>query len=191
MSLFGDRVERVYVGRKSDPVVAILHREDRLGKAEKQAYRRQSATERDWYQPIDALINQRREQLHEARDLWLIIQGYRVSGRELKSTQCRKLKGIQVPASMSRDDFDVLVKRAEQGDVKAGETLRNLMRSDRETFRRFGDLAGHVRHQFLDVLTRGNVTARAALEVNLEEYRQKLRAGIELLSCDHRTRKSW
>ena len=183
------QVKRDYVGPLGDPVVSILFRTDRLSKAEKTAQRKQHEAETKWYADIKAMLTQHAKQLTQARDLWLIVQGYRVrQNKSWKRTRSRKLKGKTVPSTMTREDFDVLVKLAENGDAKALESLRELMRSDRETFRPFGDLSGHVRQQLLSAITRGNLVAREALNIKLEEMRSELQmdgaSGIHRLAIE-------
>ena len=88
-----------------------------------------------------------------------------------------------MPVKMTRDDFDELVVLAERGNEEAEESLRQMMREDRETWRPFGDLSGLVQKQLLSSITSGATTgsaavANASLEVGLEELRKRLRRGV-------------
>jgi hypothetical protein len=76
---------------------------------------------------------------------------------------------------MNQNDFNLLVKQAGQGDPEALQKLRKALRSDRETWRPFGDLAGHVKRRFLKLLTADDVVGRESLQINLAELEDSLR----------------
>lgn len=171
----GDKIKHQYVGSKANPVVAVLYREDRLRKAEAKAQRKTRDAEREWQQQIDSTIEQRRDQLTSALKIWLRVRGYIIDrDGTWRRSRSSKTGGSRMPATMTKEDFDELVVLAEKGHPQALESLRELIASDRETWRPFGDLTEHVKRQLLDSMTRGNIVARESLNLRAAEVHQEL-----------------
>ena len=77
---------------------------------------------------------------------------------------------------MTRDELDELIKRAELGDDTALEQLRTVMRTDRETWRRFGDLAQVVKQQIVSLMCGDDVVCREAISTELTALTSSLGA---------------
>jgi hypothetical protein len=180
----GDKLRSVHVGSSKDALIQVLQRRHRLKKAYEKAHREECEKLRRWLVTIDDAMDQYGRQLDSLLKVWLRVQ--RISVCRDGSWQVkrqRKRKKETVPMAMTRDDFDELVVLAERGNEKAEESLRQLMREDRDTWRPFGDLSALVQKQLLSSVTSGATTgtsavASASLEVGLEELRQRLRRGI-------------
>jgi hypothetical protein len=156
-----------------------LFRHDRLGKAEKTAQRDHCRIEQSTYQDIEMALLEHRDLTGAAIDLWLGKRGFGIVQKnwKWKESRTRRFGGKAVPVAMSRNDFDELVALAQKGNETAINSLHKLIASDRESFRRIGDLSDHVKNQFISLMTRGSVVARQSLIVRLDELANDLQSG--------------
>ncbi|HVK15146.1 MAG TPA: hypothetical protein VM597_40780 [Gemmataceae bacterium] len=69
--------------------------------------------------------------------------------------------------------FD-LVRRAQQGDRSAVPGLRKLLDADPELWRHYGDLAGHAKSAWLDLLAGPDLALREAAERKVAELEEEL-----------------
>ena len=180
----GDKLRSVHVGSPKEPLTRVLMRRFKLKQAYSQAHQEENEKVRRWLATLDDAMNRHAVQLDSLLRVWLRVQ--RISVCRDGSWQVkpqRRRRNETVPVKMTRDDFDELVVLAERGNEEAEESLRQMMREDRETWRPFGDLSGLVQKQLLSSITSGATTgsaavANASLEVGLEELRKRLRRGI-------------
>ena len=79
--------------------------------------------------------------------------------------------------SLSREEFDELVERAEAGDVDALRQLRATLRERPEIWRRLGDLAEHVKSLLVDLTCGKSFLAKESLLLQLEDMERELLSG--------------
>ena len=182
----GDKLKSTYVGTLNDPVVQVLKRRDRLDTAERKAQKVQHQFDRDRLARIDYLLRCERNQLAAALRVWLRTQSLVIGKAGLwQRKKTRQSRRESVPVNLSRDDFEELLALVENGNETALQSLRAIMRADRDTWFPFGDLASHARKLLIDSLTRGETVARESLMINLEEMRADLRGDVENCVRDH------
>ena len=169
------RVERKYLGPKSDPVVELLYRADRLEQEQKKAYRNQLRTEHRCYRHALKLLLDLDELGRRAADMWLGCRGLGLNERwQFKDKRTKNIGGNKVPSNITREDFEELVALAESGNEKALNSFRQLIASDRETFRPFGDLTKLVKDQYLKLISQGDLVAKETVTARLNELQGDL-----------------
>ena len=180
----GDKLRSVHIGASSDALVQLLKRRHRLGKATQKAHQGDNEKTRAWLTTIDDAMDCYSRQLNSLLRVWLRVHSISICrDGSWQVKHLRKRKGENVPVNMTKDDFDELVVLAGRGKEQAEESLLQLMREDRHTWRPFGDLSGLVQKQLLSSITGASTggdlaVANASLEVSLEELRTRLRRGI-------------
>ena len=74
------------------------------------------------------------------------------------------------PPESCPDDVELLVQRAQQGDLAAQARLRELMQ-DSPFFRKSGDLSRQAEEAWVDLITEGNELFRDSLVANLTQLK--------------------
>ena len=85
-----------------------------------------------------------------------------------------KAKKAKSPKFPTREEFDRLVKRANDGDAKARATLRRVLDSYPQLWERAGDLAVHAQMSLINLVSKGEFFLGEALKRRLDELRKEL-----------------
>ncbi len=175
------RVKRDYIGTMSDPLVANLARCDRLTLANKQAQREVRKEESKRYETIRSAIDQYWNQLEAVLDEWLKRRQYRRQRKmhwvktERKTMKIHKPpQDVRKTISLTRDEFDTLLKKAELGNADAIHELRDRMSDDWDIWKPFGDLKEHVKLTFLALMAESSVVAQESMSLRIQELANDL-----------------
>ena len=116
----GDKLRSVHIGASHDPLVQLLERRHRLGKATHNARRDDNEKERAWLATVDNTINCYSRQLNRLLQVWLRVHSISICrDGSCQVKRLRKRVGETVPVNLTKDDFDELV-------VLAGKEMSKL-----------------------------------------------------------------
>jgi len=167
----GGKTVRTYVGKASDPVVAVIHRLDRSRQALRQL---NLAAERDDdLAELDRLI---RKYDRRARVVLCFMRREAAMKAQTLSQSPATLSIGARPRLPTKEEFLVIVNRAEAGNVSARVEVQRLLAEHEELWEPLGDIGRLVENRLLDLAARNSYLLRASMEQFITKTRQTLLA---------------
>ena len=167
------RVKRDYIGTMSDPLAPIWpDATDSRWQTSKPRERYEKRRKSKRYETIRSAIDQYWNQLEAVLDEWLKRRQYRRQRKmhwvktERKTMKIHKPpQDVRKTISLTRDEFDTLLKKAELGNADAVHELRDRMSDDWDIWKPFGDLKEHVKLTFLALMAESSVVAQESMSL--------------------------
>jgi hypothetical protein len=162
----GKKVVREYVGRKDDPVVAAVLRQEQIARAEEAAAVMEVRAEQREFAQMEPSLARLSEFMD---DVYLCF----ISPiRELKMSMSAKLPDAsKMP---TREYFDYLKLRARQGNQKAAAALKKLVEENPGIWQPIGNMANLNEHALIELIGGDDLVFRHSLEFHVRELKQSL-----------------
>lgn len=180
------RTVKQYVGSLTDPIIMVIARIDRLSHADRAADREAAHEECDSYAALEPII--RVTSTLVARFVWGHLHRCRVVAEQNRTASKENTMTVEehnMPkATITRDEFDVLVARVSAGGRDALDELRRVLRANPSIYRALGDVSQHVQDSLIEQIAGQPGVATLALRLRIGELRDELRAaGVTPLEC--------
>ena len=175
----GGKVVREYVGRRSDPVVGVLIEAEQLQRAEARAAMEMTNQEQAQYIVAERALLRllcRLDFLSHlgkvARDSWPPIPRTRVpDGDDQPMAKADPTRGN---IGITRDEFDALVERADEGDAAARQELKMLLRACPRLLKAVADLPRYAEDKLVQLIAGKSAPFAEGIRGKLTELREEL-----------------
>jgi len=174
----GGRVVREYVGRRSDPVIQVLVDAEQLQRAEARVARELTDREQAQYEAAEqALLRFLRRvdflvSIAKAfREEWPLARFSAQDGGSEPMTTPDPTRRI---IGLTRDQFDTLVERVDEGDTEARKELRRFLRTCPSLLQAVADLPRFAEDQLVELITGKSAPFAEGVRRKLEVMRDEL-----------------
>jgi hypothetical protein len=161
------RPTREYIGKRDDPVVDIIARQDALDRAEQAAALIDVRAEQREFINLEPMLNRLAEYIQE-------LHQYLDPSSEPNMPNCNYTCGHDTSHMPTREHFQYLVAKTKKGDKQAAVELRTLIEKNPCIWKPLSDLSDHIEHGLIEMIAADDSVVRSSLRCRVVQMKKDL-----------------
>lgn len=161
------RPTREYIGKRDDPVVDIIARQDALDRAEQSAAIIDVRAEQREFINLEPMLNQLAEYIQE-------LHQYLEPQTELNMPICNYTCGHDTSHMPTREHFQYLIAKTKKGDKQASVELQTLIEKNPCIWQPLSDMSSNIEHGLIEMIAADDSVVRSSLRCRVVQMRKDL-----------------